>query len=71
MLEQDKNLFSLGIPDIMNANPTFIHSEAKAIEALDLMENRSTPFLVLPVVDEQGAKVVGMIHLHDLVAKGL
>jgi len=71
VLEQDKNLFSLGIPDIMNANPTFIHSEAKAIEALELMENRATPFLVLPVVQEQGAKVVGMIHLHDLVAKGL
>ena len=35
------------------------------------MENREKPFLVLPVLDEGTQKVVGMIHLHDLVAKGL
>jgi arabinose-5-phosphate isomerase len=71
VLEQGKDLFSLGIADIMNSNPTYIRSEEMATEALDLMENRETPFMVLPVLDQQSNKVVGIIHLHDLVTQGL
>ena len=71
VLEQARNLFSLSIADIMNENPTYVRSDAKAVEALDLMENREKPFLVLPVLEQHGNKVVGMVHLHDLVAKGL
>jgi len=71
VLEQGKDIFSIGIQGIMNANPTYIHSDAKAMEALELMENRDRPFLVLPVLERNSNKVVGMIHLHDLVAKGL
>ena len=71
VLEEGGDLFSLTITDIMNANPTYVHSDVKAIDALDLMENRGKPFLVLPVLEEGNKKVVGMVHLHDLVAKGL
>jgi len=71
VLEQGGDLFSLTIPDIMNDNPTYICSDEKAVVALDLMENREKPFLVLPVLERSTRRVVGMIHLHDLVAKGL
>jgi CBS domain-containing protein len=55
----------------MNNHPTYIYSDEKAFNALDVMENREAPFLVLPVLDRASGQVVGMIHLHDLVAKGL
>jgi CBS domain-containing protein len=55
----------------MNKNPTYVYSDAKATEALHLMESREKPFVVLPVLDEGDNKVVGMVHLHDLVAEGL
>lgn len=70
-LEQDRDIFSLSIGEIMNEDPTYIRSNAKAIDALDLMENRGKPFVVLPVLEESGNRVVGMVHLHDLVATGL
>jgi len=34
------------------------------------MEKREKPISVLPVLDRQD-KVVGMIHLHDLISRGL
>jgi arabinose-5-phosphate isomerase len=71
VLEKGLNLFSVSISDIMNKNPTFIYSDEKALNALNLMENRAKPFLVLPVLDRQSSQVSGMVHLHDLVAKGL
>lgn len=71
VLEQKKDLFSLGLGDIMNEEPTYIYSDMKAIEALRLMEDRRKPFVVLPVLDRASNKVVGMVHLHDLVANGL
>jgi len=58
------------ISEIMNKKPTSVYVDEKAIRALEIMENRQKPFLVLPVLDRL-EKVVGMIHLHDLVARGL
>ena len=55
----------------MNASPTHIYSDEKAFDALKIMEQRERPILVLPVLERQTEKVIGMIHLHDLVAKGL
>jgi arabinose-5-phosphate isomerase len=71
VLENGKDLFSLTITDIMNDNPTYIRTDEMAVTALDLMENRETPFMVLPVLEPNSKKVVGIIHLHDLVTKGL
>ena len=71
VLEQGNDLFSLSIADIMNGNPTYIRTDAMAVEALELMENRATPFMILPVLEQKSDKVVGMVHLHDLVARGL
>ena len=71
VLERGEDLFAVSITDIMNKNPTYICSDEKAITALDFMQKREKPFLVLPVLDRLSTKAVGMVHLHDLVAKGL
>lgn len=71
VLEQGDDISTFSIPDIMNKNPTYICSDEKAITALELMEKRERPFMVIPVLDRQSNKVVGMVHVHDLVAKGL
>ena len=70
-LEESADFFSLTVADVMNASPTFIRSDGRAIDVLELMENRPKPFMVLPVLDTHGDRVVGMIHVHDLIAKGL
>lgn len=68
ILETDKDLYSLSIAEIMNSDPIFVYESAKAVEALDIMENRDKPLLVLPVLSKESEKVTGMIHLHDLLS---
>lgn len=58
------------ISAIMNASPATILPDALAAEAVDIMEDRRSPFNVLPVVDGHG-RSVGMIQIHDLRARGL
>jgi arabinose-5-phosphate isomerase len=70
-MERGGDLFSQSIKEIMNVNPSHIFSDDMAVTALNLMENRDRPFLVVPVVERTSKQVVGMVHLHDLVAKGL
>ena len=69
-LESNQNLFALRITDIMNPSPDFITEDAKAVDALDMMRQRKKPTAILPVVNSE-KKVVGMVHLHDLLAAGL
>ena len=69
-LESGQDVFALGIKEIMNPSPSFVHEDEKAIQALEMMEKRDKPISVLPVVDHD-SRVVGMIHLHDLVARGI
>jgi len=71
VLEKEDDIFSTTISEIMNHSPTRIYSNEKAIDALRLMEQRDKPILVLPVLERQSEQVIGMVHLHDLVAKGL
>ncbi len=70
VLEAQKDVFGLAIQDIMNAAPEFVFEDENAYAALEKMEKREKPISVLPVLNRQ-KRVVGMIHLHDLVARGL
>lgn len=70
VLEAQKDVFGLTIQDIMNATPEFVYEDENAYTALEKMEKREKPISVLPVLNRQ-EQVVGMIHLHDLVARGL
>ncbi|MFN0118605.1 MAG: SIS domain-containing protein [Elusimicrobiota bacterium] len=65
-----KSIFSLKIIDVMNQNPITIYSDELAVNALKIMESRKKPLTIIPVIDRK-KKSVGMIHLHDLVSKGL
>ena len=57
--------------DLMTADPITIAGDLLAIHALERMErNRRKAIGVLPVVEE-GARMVGLLRLHDLVRAGL
>lgn len=70
VLENGGRLADLAIAEIMNKRPSTIRADRLAIEAVELMSDRATPFNVLPVVDARG-RAVGLIQVHDLRARGL
>lgn len=65
-----KSLMDMKIKNLMNTRPTTVYADESAMRAVQLMEIRKKPFTILPVVDRK-KKSVGMVHLHDLVLKGL
>lgn len=69
-LETDRPIFSMKISEIMNSTPEWIFEDVKAFEALEMMRQRNKPTAILPVLSRAG-RVVGMIHLHDLISAGL
>ena len=69
-LEGSDNIGAMSIVDIMNSEPETVLHDRKASDALEVMKARKKPTAVTPVLDDRGV-VVGMVHLHDLVAAGL
>ena len=69
-LERGDAIFDLKIRDIMNPNPMFVYQDQMAVEALDQMRSRKKPTAALPVLD-RSQKVVGMLHIMDLVSAGI
>lgn len=67
MLEKDANLASVKASEIMTVNPKTIAVDALAVEALDML--RQYDISQLAVTD--GARYLGIIHLHDLIREGL
>ena len=67
---EGRNISKMTIREIMNPNLVRVNVDEKAIQALKIMEERQKPLAVLPVVDSDSI-VRGMIHLHDLIDKGL
>jgi len=57
----------LTVADVMTAAPQAIGPDALASQALELMERKA--ITVLPVVDDQ-RRVLGIVHLHDLLGRG-
>ena len=70
VLEPGDDLFAASVLEIMNPQPAFVFDDDNAFSALEKMEKREKPISLLPVL-ARDQKVVGMIHLHDLVACGL
>ncbi len=69
-LENGQDLLALTVAQVMNEKPHSVFIDEKAVDALKFMEKREKPISVVPVLDRQDA-VVGMIHLHDLISRGL
>jgi len=70
LLEAGHDIFALKISDIMNASPEVAYSTDRASDALDRMRSRNKPTAVLPVLTPD-KQVLGIVHLHDLIAAGL
>lgn len=64
-LSRKNEFFNLKASDIMTRNYTKVQEDKLAIDALELMENRSSQISVLPVFKEQ--KLVGVVRIHDLL----
>jgi arabinose-5-phosphate isomerase len=69
-LEAGGDVLKWPIRRIMNPKPITVRPDAFAAEAIEIMEDRRTPFNVLPVVDARG-RAVGLVQVHDLRARGL
>jgi len=69
-LESDESITALSIQQIMNPTPMVVFRDQRAVDALEIMKQGRKPTAVLPVLDRE-RKVVGMVHLHDLISEGL
>jgi len=69
-IENEENIFSMEIKDIMNPNPIFVFEDEKAFSALKIMQEREKPITILSVLNRKNI-VVGMLRMHDLVREGL
>ncbi len=67
MLKNTKDFSSLQAKDIMGKSPKIIHPEEFAVNALVKMQDMNITQLV--VVESK--KVLGFVHLHDLLKEGL
>lgn len=70
-LEAGNDLLNWPVEAMMTKEPRRILQSKLAAAALHMMENNQPrPITVLPVVDEEG-KCVGMIHITDLLRRGI
>src|SRR6187402_710122 len=67
MLQKDVNISTLKASEIMSRNPKQIEKDEFAVKALQLMQASSITQLVVV----EGEKVLGFIHLHDLLKEGI
>jgi arabinose-5-phosphate isomerase len=70
MLETGSDIFVMKISDIMNSSPEVVYSTDRAVDALEMMRSRNKPTAVLPVLSPD-QRILGIVHLHDLVVAGL
>ncbi len=66
--EQQVDVQTVTIDKLMNTNPTTIHQNRLAAEALGTMRNNSITALV--AIDDD-KNTVGVIHMHDLLKAGI
>ncbi|MBI4423977.1 MAG: KpsF/GutQ family sugar-phosphate isomerase [Elusimicrobia bacterium] len=71
MLEAGRDPRAVSSRELMNRRPTTVFADALAHEAAQLMAEPKRPLNVVPVLDRRTRKVVGMLHVHQLRARGL
>ncbi|HYG03339.1 MAG TPA: KpsF/GutQ family sugar-phosphate isomerase [Chryseosolibacter sp.] len=67
MLEKGVDLNQVKASDIMTKNPKSIDKDEFAVKALQMMQESNITQLVV----QDGSKVAGFIHLHDLLKEGI
>lgn len=63
-----KAFFDMNAGEVMTKNPKSISEDELAAKALSIMESKSITSLVVP--DSEG-RIRGIIHLHDILKKGI
>lgn len=66
-LREGKDIFALRAIDLMSRNPKVIAKDEFAVNALNKMQELSITQLVV----EDNGRVLGFVHLHDLLREGL
>jgi len=67
LMERSDRVLDVPVTEVMTRAPKTTTSEALASAAVELMERHG--IMALPVLDG-GRKIVGMVHLHDLMKAG-
>ncbi|HEU4565218.1 MAG TPA: KpsF/GutQ family sugar-phosphate isomerase [Gemmatimonadaceae bacterium] len=64
LMERQENFFDVPVAGVMNPRPKVIHAGDLASRAVYLMETHG--IMAMPVLDGE-ERIVGMVHLHDLM----
>jgi len=67
LMEREEHFFAIPVSEIMTRNPRTAEPDQLAAAAVGVMERHGV--MALPVLDE-ARRVVGMVHLHDLMRAG-
>ncbi len=68
LIEKTEHIFNIPVTEVMNPKPKFIHQDDLATIAYKEMEKFR--IIAMPVLDNR-EKLVGVIHLHDLMQEGI
>ncbi len=68
LLGRHQNPLAMPVSEVMSRTPTTVNGTGLAVEALNLMRERSIS--VLPVLNDSG-QIAGIIHVQDLLRSGL
>jgi len=68
LMERGDDFLSVPVSQVMNASPKIVHDDELASAGAFRMEKHG--IMALPVIDD-GDRLVGMIHLHDLMRAGV
>ncbi|HHJ53230.1 MAG TPA: KpsF/GutQ family sugar-phosphate isomerase [Caldithrix abyssi] len=68
LIEKTDQFSNIPVGQVMNPQPKFIHSDDLATIAYRMMEKHR--IIAMPVLD-RNEKLVGVVHLHDLMQEGI
>ena len=67
IISSNERIHDLPAEEVMIRNPKTVKSKTPVYDALNIMEQHE--ITALPVVNGEG-RVIGIIHLHDILGKG-
>ncbi|MFM8781869.1 MAG: CBS domain-containing protein, partial [Gemmatimonadota bacterium] len=67
LMESGREIFSIPVAEVMHRTPKVIDADALASAAVHLMETKGV--VAVPVLDGS-RRIVGVVHLHDLLRAG-
>lgn len=66
----EEDVRKLRAGDLMTSDPVCIHPEASLLDAVRMMEERSSQIAVLPVAEASTGQPLGLLRLHDVYQSG-